>query len=195
MDEDHVKSGEKDSEVREMQQQLREAHHVIAQFYQESRELKRKLAEKAPEAHTPQTKADPKNEISKGKGVLQSPKITVSVKPSTPVTRSSARKKSADVQGQPAAIERPHTSPGEGEKTVKWLNKQLREAHDLIIQLREENMLIRTEDTKALPRMCTNHQKCLCNTFNCPIKIEEKCTFIQANSELKEEKSITEKEK
>jgi hypothetical protein len=47
MDEDQVKSREKDSEVREMQQ-LREAQHVIAQFYQESRELKRNLAEKAP---------------------------------------------------------------------------------------------------------------------------------------------------
>jgi phage shock protein A len=42
-----VKSGEEYSEVREMQQQLREAQHVIAQFYQESKGLKRKLAEKA----------------------------------------------------------------------------------------------------------------------------------------------------
>jgi len=53
--------------------------------------------------------------------------------PSTPLTRSSSRKKGADVQVQHAAMERPHTSPGEGEKTVKLLNKQLREAHELII--------------------------------------------------------------
>jgi hypothetical protein len=83
MDEEQVKSGEKDSEIREMQQQLREAQHVIAQFYQESRELKRKLAEKALEAQTPQIKADSRNEISKEKEVLQSPKTTVSAKPST----------------------------------------------------------------------------------------------------------------
>jgi hypothetical protein len=54
-----------------MQQQLREAQHVIAQFYQESRELKRKLAEKDFEEQTPQNKAKPKNERSKGKEVMQ----------------------------------------------------------------------------------------------------------------------------
>jgi phage shock protein A len=46
MDEDQVKSGERDTKIREMQKQLKEAQHVIAQFYQERRELKRKLAEK-----------------------------------------------------------------------------------------------------------------------------------------------------
>jgi hypothetical protein len=43
MDEGKTKEGEKDSEFREMQQQLREAQHVIAQFYQERREMKRNL--------------------------------------------------------------------------------------------------------------------------------------------------------
>jgi hypothetical protein len=79
--------------------------------------------------------------MSKGKEVMQIPKTTVLTKPIAPLTRSSARKKSSYVQGQLAAIEKPHTSPAEGEKTVKWLNKQLREAQDLIIQLREENRL------------------------------------------------------
>jgi hypothetical protein len=50
LDEEQGKSVEKDSEFRGMQQQLREAHHVIAQFFQEIRELKRKLAEKDHEA-------------------------------------------------------------------------------------------------------------------------------------------------
>jgi hypothetical protein len=161
MDEEKVKSGEKGSKVREMQQQLREAQHVITQFYQESRELKRKPAEKAPEAQTPQTKEDPKSEISKGKGVLQSPEIAITIKPSTPVTRSSARKKGADVQGQHAAMERPHTSPGEGEKTMKWLNKQLREAHDLIIQLREENWLMEQRIQRNFQECVPSHQNCL----------------------------------
>jgi hypothetical protein len=53
MDEEQGKSGKKDSEFRGMQQHLREAQHVIAQFFQENRELKRKLVEKATEAQTP----------------------------------------------------------------------------------------------------------------------------------------------
>jgi hypothetical protein len=44
-------------------------------------------------------------------------------------------------RAKPATIEKPHTSPGEGEKTVKWINKQLREAQDQIIQLREEKRI------------------------------------------------------
>jgi hypothetical protein len=67
-------------------------------------------------------------------------------KPTSPLTRSSARKISSEckfaeetqAQGQPVSVEKIHTSPGEGEKTIKWLNKQLREAQDLIIQLRED---------------------------------------------------------
>jgi hypothetical protein len=82
-----------------MQHQLREYQHVIPHFYQESGELKRKIVEKDPEVQTPQTKADLKSEISKGKGVLQSHEIVVTVKPSALVTRSLARKKGVDVQG------------------------------------------------------------------------------------------------
>ena len=40
-------------------------------------------------------------------------------------------------QGQHAPVEKTYTSPRESEKTIKWLNKQLREAQDLIILLRE----------------------------------------------------------
>jgi hypothetical protein len=49
---------------------------------------------------------------------------------------------SSYVQGQPTTVEKSHTSPEEGEKNVKWLNKQLREDQDLIIQLREEKNLL-----------------------------------------------------
>jgi hypothetical protein len=66
MDEGQAKAGDKDSKIRELQQQLREAQHVIAQFYQENKELKRKLAERGSEEQTPQVKTDPKSETSKG---------------------------------------------------------------------------------------------------------------------------------
>jgi len=43
MEEDQMNSGERDKEVRELKNQIKEAQHVIAQFYQKRRELKRKL--------------------------------------------------------------------------------------------------------------------------------------------------------
>jgi hypothetical protein len=42
-------------------------------------------------------------------------------------------------QEESIEIENIHTSPGEGERNFKRLNKQLREAQDFVIQLREEN--------------------------------------------------------
>jgi len=71
------------------------------------------------------------------------------IKPTPPLTRSSARKITYDyklaeetqAQVQPASVEKIRTSPGEGEKIVKWLNKQLREVQYLIIQLREEKII------------------------------------------------------
>jgi hypothetical protein len=56
-----------------MKQQLIEAQHVISQFYQESRELKRKLAERGSEEQTPQNKTDPMQEMSKGKEFMHKP--------------------------------------------------------------------------------------------------------------------------
>ena len=53
IDEEQVKSGEKYSDVKEMQQQLKKYQHIIAQLYQENMELKRKLTEKNPEGQTP----------------------------------------------------------------------------------------------------------------------------------------------
>jgi hypothetical protein len=70
-----------------------------------------------------QLKQVSKKEISKEREVMQSPKTTVLTKPKSPLTRSSSRKMSSYVQGQPATVEKPHTSPEEGEKNVKWLNK------------------------------------------------------------------------
>jgi hypothetical protein len=63
-----VKPGEKDADVKEMQQQLKKSQHIIAQLYQENRELKRKLTEKTPEAQTPQSKASQKSPTSSTRG-------------------------------------------------------------------------------------------------------------------------------
>jgi hypothetical protein len=62
-------------------------------------------------------------------------------KPAALLTRSLARKISSEynlveethAQGHLVSIEKIHTSPREGEKTIKWLNKRLREAQDLVI--------------------------------------------------------------
>jgi hypothetical protein len=102
---------------------------VISQFYQESRELKRKIVERGSEEKTPQRKIDPMQEISNEKEVMQNPNTIVLAKPTNPLTRSSARKKSSKTQGQVAAREKPPTLPTEGEKNIRWMNKKLREAH------------------------------------------------------------------
>ena len=65
------------------------------------------------------------------------------IKPTYPMTKSSAKGMILDLKlakmipekGQ--SIEKTHTSPREGDKTVKWLNKQLREAQDFIIWITE----------------------------------------------------------
>jgi hypothetical protein len=44
-----------------MQQQLNKDQHIIAQLYQENRELKNKLTKKTHEAQTPQSKASQKS--------------------------------------------------------------------------------------------------------------------------------------
>jgi predicted RNase H-like nuclease (RuvC/YqgF family) len=67
MDEEQEKPREKDSHVKEMQQQLKKAQHIIAQFYQENRELKRKLKEKTLEEKTPQSKVRSYGRNVKGK--------------------------------------------------------------------------------------------------------------------------------
>jgi hypothetical protein len=78
-----------------MKQQLKQAQQVIAQLYQENRELKRQLTERIIE---------------------------------TPVLHSRA--------GQ-----LPPTSATTRERNVNWLKKQLREAQDVIIELREEQRM------------------------------------------------------
>jgi len=67
-------------------------------------------------------------------------------KPTTPLTRSSSRRiileykivEETNAHVHPISTKKIHTSPGEGEKNVKWLNKQLREEHDLFIHPMEE---------------------------------------------------------
>jgi hypothetical protein len=90
-----VELGEENANTQEMKQQLKQAQHVIAQFYQENRELRRQLAEKIIETPTSQSQA----------GQLS---------PTSPTTR---------------------------ENNINWLKKQLREAQDVIIELREEKRM------------------------------------------------------
>jgi hypothetical protein len=78
---------------------------------------------------------------------LQNVETTVVAKPTTPLKKSSARKNSPEIQGKLAASEIPPTSPTKGEKNIRWLNKQLREDEDQIIQLREEK---RISDGRAM---------------------------------------------
>jgi hypothetical protein len=110
--------------------------------------MKRKLAERVSNMQTSQDAIGLKREsiskvleASKGKEIKQSPKVVDLTKPTSPLTRSSTRRISSEckfaeetqAQGQPILVEKIQTSPGKGEKTIKWLNKQLREAQDLII--------------------------------------------------------------
>jgi hypothetical protein len=142
MEEEHSKSQEKYLDFIGMQQQLKEVQHVIAQFYQENRELKRKLAKKDYKEQTTQNKVEPKNERSKGKEVMKILETTVVSKPTTPLTRYSAKKNSPEIQTKLEASERPPTLPTEGEKNKRWTNKKLREAQNKIVHLREENRIL-----------------------------------------------------
>jgi hypothetical protein len=48
IDEKQVEIGEEDAYTKEVKQQLKKSQHVIAQFYQENKELRRQLAERIP---------------------------------------------------------------------------------------------------------------------------------------------------
>jgi hypothetical protein len=113
-----------------MEQQLREAQHVIAQFYQEGKELKRKIDERGSEEQTPQRKIDPMKEMSKDKYVMHKPETTILANTVSPMIRSLARKKSSEIEGLLAASKKPPTSPTKREKNIRWMNKKLREAQD-----------------------------------------------------------------
>jgi hypothetical protein len=95
IDEKKVELGKEDADAKETKKQLNKSQHVIAQFYQENKELRRKLAETISET--------PVSQIQEGR--------------------------------------RSPTSPTGGEKNISWLKKKLRDAQDVIIELREENMI------------------------------------------------------
>jgi chromosome segregation ATPase len=59
-----VEPGEEDADIKEVKQQLKKSQHVIAQFYQENRELRRKLTEIIPEAQASQSKAGQRSPTS-----------------------------------------------------------------------------------------------------------------------------------
>jgi len=96
---------------------------VIAQFYQENKELKRKLVGRGFEEQIPQRKAGPMQEISKGNEVKKSLETTVVSKPTSPMIRSSTGNNSPNIQGKKTTSQRPLTSPRKGEKNIRWLNK------------------------------------------------------------------------
>jgi hypothetical protein len=54
--------------------------------------------------------------MEKGNEVMQIPKTTILRKNKSPLTRSSTRKNISYVHSHLAAIEKPHTSLGKGEK-------------------------------------------------------------------------------
>lgn len=62
MDEDQVQSEEKDQVIKELQDQLKEAKHVIAQSFHDNKEMKRKLAERVSHIQTPQDAIGSKRE-------------------------------------------------------------------------------------------------------------------------------------
>jgi hypothetical protein len=93
----------------ELQGQLKEAYFVIAQLQHENRELKRKSLEEASRKDT-------------------------SVIVERPATRKLQHQKEIPTQNQLA-----EKKDDEGKHTFKRLNKQLREAQNMIFQLREED--------------------------------------------------------
>jgi hypothetical protein len=152
-----VQSEEKDQVIKELQYHLKESQHVITQSFHDNREMKRKLVEMVSNIQTPQDEIGLKKESvskvpegSKRKEIRKSPKNVDLTKLTAPLTRSSSKKISSDyrlavethAQAQPVSVEKIHTSPREGEKTIKWIKKKLREAQHLIIHLREENRLL-----------------------------------------------------
>jgi hypothetical protein len=136
-------SDDRDTSIIELQEQLKKAHFVIAQLQHENRELKKKSLEEyfrkdtsvIGERSTLSTPTGSKTR-SKGKAVEQTPEVEEIPKPSVPLTRSSTRKlqhqEEIPAQNQPA-----EKKDDEGKHTFKRLNKQLREAQNVIFQLRE----------------------------------------------------------
>jgi hypothetical protein len=102
-----------------------------------------------------------------------------------PLTRSSARKNSPDIQGKQATSERPPTSPTEGEKNIRWLNKKLREAQDQIIKLREEK---RISDDRAMKHFkeCIPARENACATLsNAQSKLKRNAALFRQVGNLK----------
>jgi len=93
-----VQLGEKEKIIRELQDHLKESQRVIAHSYHENMEMKRKFAERVSNIQTPQDEIGAKKESvskapkgSKGKEIRKSPKTVEFTKPTTHLTRSSAK--------------------------------------------------------------------------------------------------------
>jgi hypothetical protein len=145
----------------DLQEQLKKAHFVIAQLQHENREMKKRALEEAFKKDTPVTGekavlSTPTGSKTKGKGkvVEKIPEVKEIPKPSVPLTRSSARKLQSQEETpakiQPTETKKKKTTHGEGQHTFNRLRKQLREAQDVIIQLREENRRANMKFTELL---------------------------------------------
>jgi hypothetical protein len=99
MDEEKVQPEDKDQIIKELQDQIKKSKHVIAQSFHDNREMKRKLVEKTPDMQTSEDALGLRRqsvskapEALKGKEVKQSPKVVDLTKPTSPMTRSLAKR-------------------------------------------------------------------------------------------------------
>jgi hypothetical protein len=128
-----------------LQEQLKKAHFVIAQLKHINRELKKKSLEEAFRKNT--YVIGERSELStptgsktrsKGKVVEQALEVKETPKLGVPLTRSSTRnlqhQEEIPTQNQPT-----EKKDDEGKNTFKRLNKHLREAQNVIFQLKERD--------------------------------------------------------
>jgi hypothetical protein len=136
---------DKDNFINELQEQLKKAHFVIAQVKHKNREMKKKYLEQSFNKYTlvegeRSMYLNPTDSKEKGKwkAVELSSEVEEIPRPRIPFTRSSTRKlhsqKGTPAKDQPTTKDNKSTSTGEGKYT-----KHMREAQNVIIQLREEN--------------------------------------------------------
>ena len=156
--------------------------------------MKRKLAEKTNEEKTPHRKVVPMQEMSKGRKIRKSPKDTIVAKPTSPLTRSSTRKTSPDIQGKQAASQKSPNSPTEGEKNIRWMNKQLREAQNEIIKLREERRLIDDRTMRHFKECIPARENACATLSNAQSKLKRNATLLRQVGNLKRQNLSLRKE-
>jgi hypothetical protein len=103
------------------------------------------------EKSVPSTPTSSKTRV-KGKVAKKSLEVKEIPKPNVPLTRSSAKKLQSREETpeniQPIEMEKKKTTHGKDQHTINRLREQLREAQEMIIQLREENRREQMKFTK-----------------------------------------------